>query len=66
MTNIYSPAFKVAQGPYQEYVQPNEQQEENYYWYFCPDANNFYPYVKKCPRGWLRVFPAKTPPDWKE
>jgi hypothetical protein len=43
------------------YSEP-EQQEEEYYWYFCPDAKNYYPYVKKCPNGWLKVVPS-SPPD---
>lgn len=48
------------------YVQPTPQEEEPYYWYFCPDAKNYYPYVKKCPKGWLRVVPSQNPPDWRE
>jgi hypothetical protein len=27
-------------------------------WYFCREANSYYPYVKQCPGGWTRV-PAK-------
>jgi hypothetical protein len=27
------------------------------YWYFCPDSNTYYPYVKECPSEWLRVVP---------
>ncbi len=30
------------------------------YWYFCPAANAYYPYVPSCPTGW-RAVPA-TPP----
>jgi hypothetical protein len=30
------------------------------YWYFCPAANGYYPYVSSCPSGWQTV-PA-TPP----
>jgi hypothetical protein len=26
-----------------------------YYWYYCQDARAYYPYVKECPRGWLKV-----------
>jgi len=48
------------------YVQPAPREEEEYYWYFCPDSRNYYPYVKKCPGGWLRVVPSQTPSDWKE
>lgn len=27
------------------------------YWWFCPGANNYYPYVKTCPSGWQQVRP---------
>ena len=40
------------------YVQPNRQQEESDYWYFCPKPQGYYPYVKRCPSGWLKVVPS--------
>jgi hypothetical protein len=30
------------------------------YWYYCPGAKAYYPYVKHCAEGWQRVSP--TPP----
>jgi hypothetical protein len=24
-------------------------------WYFCPNSNAYYPYVRECPNGWQRV-----------
>jgi len=27
------------------------------YWYYCADAQAYYPYVKECPAGWQRVTP---------
>jgi hypothetical protein len=30
------------------------------YWYYCPEAKAYYPYVKYCAGGWQRVSP--TPP----
>lgn len=48
------------------YVQPTPQVEEQSYWYFCPDSRNYYPYVKRCPSGWLKVVPPPAPPDWRE
>lgn len=27
------------------------------WWYFCRDANAYYPYVKQCPGGWEKVAP---------
>jgi hypothetical protein len=44
------------------YVEPTPQPEGQYYWYFCQDPQGYYPYVKKCPSGWLKVIP-QTPPD---
>ena len=40
------------------YVQPNRQQEESDYWYFCPKPQGYYPYIKRCPSGWLKVVPS--------
>jgi len=40
---------------YQE--QYSQQGDQPYYWYYCPDAQNYYPYVKQCPGGWLKVVP---------
>ncbi|MGE5384297.1 MAG: hypothetical protein ACM3SV_00250 [Betaproteobacteria bacterium] len=27
------------------------------YWYYCPTANGYYPYVKNCPVPWQTVSP---------
>ena len=48
------------------FVEPTPQVEEQTYWYFCPDSRNYYPYVKKCPSGWLKVIPPDSPPDYGE
>jgi hypothetical protein len=40
------------------YVQPNRQQEESDYWYFCTKPQGYYPYIKRCPVGWLKVVPS--------
>jgi len=40
------------------YVQPNQQQEESDYWYYCTKPQGYYPYIKKCPGGWLKVVPS--------
>ncbi len=58
----YDWAPPVTQERRQEYVEPAPQ-DENYYWYFCPDARNYYPYVKQCPKGWLKVVPPPAPQD---
>ncbi len=33
-------------------------QAENNWWYFCQESGAYYPYVKNCPGGWLRVAPT--------
>lgn len=30
---------------------------QNAYWYYCPESNSYYPYVKECPSGWQRETP---------
>ncbi len=55
----YQPPVVIQQqAPIDEYQQQSPQtQELPYYWYFCPDARAYYPYVKQCPGGWKRVIP---------
>jgi hypothetical protein len=48
------------------YEEPMPQPENEYYWYFCPESRNYYPYVKRCPKGWLKVVPSPAPPDFEE
>jgi len=62
--NYWAPPVVQEQSP--GYVQPTPQVEEQTYWYFCPDTRNYYPYVKKCPSGWLKVVPPSGPPDEEE
>lgn len=37
-----------------------EAEQSQGYWYYCPDAKAYYPYVKHCAGKWQRVTP--TPP----
>ena len=48
----------------EEYVapEPESQQEETGYWYFCRKPEGYYPYVERCPSGWMKVVPNTTPP----
>ncbi len=55
-----SPPVIIQQKP-PVYVQP-EQQEENY-WYYCPDPQGYYPYIRNCESGWMKVVPDATPPN---
>lgn len=58
-----TPPVVIQQSP-QEYIQqPAPQSDESGYWYYCPDRKGYYPYVKKCPNGWLKVVPSPGSPD---
>ncbi|UCF92875.1 MAG: hypothetical protein JSW39_01580 [Desulfobacterales bacterium] len=41
---------------------PPEPPEVNY-WYYCQNPQGYYPYVKSCPGGWMKVVPETTPPN---
>ena len=56
----------IIQQPPEIYVQPAPQVETPTYWYFCPDPQGYYPYVKKCPKGWLKVVPPADTPEGEE
>lgn len=32
------------------------------YWYYCPTAQNYYPYVAQCPVDWQKVPATQAPP----
>jgi hypothetical protein len=53
------PPVVIRQQP--AYVPPGAQAEQ--YWYYCQNAQAYYPYVKECPGGWMQVVPQPTPPD---
>jgi hypothetical protein len=57
----YPPPPIIIQQQPPVYVQP-EQEEENY-WYYCPDAQGYYPYIRNCESGWMKVVPDATPPN---
>jgi hypothetical protein len=31
------------------------------YWYYCTDPQGYYPTIKECPEGWLKVLPQTQP-----
>jgi hypothetical protein len=45
------------------YVQQALQSEEPYYWYYCHKPKGYYPYIKECPGGWMKVVPSPAPSD---
>jgi hypothetical protein len=34
------------------------QAPEQHYWYYCSNPSGYYPYLKQCPNGWMKVLPA--------
>jgi hypothetical protein len=59
------PPVVIQQQP-DTYIQKGTQDEEQIYWYYCNDPEGYYPYVKKCPKGWLKVMPDTTPEGEEE
>ncbi len=57
-----APPVVIQQTPTQ-YIQRDQESEGSDYWYFCRKPEGYYPYVKRCPNGWLRVVPSNEPPD---
>ncbi len=53
----------IIEQPSAEYVQPAPSPEEQDYWYYCPNPKGYYPYVKMCPKGWMKVVPSTAPTD---
>jgi hypothetical protein len=53
----------IVQQPPDVYVQPAPQAVEPHYWYYCPEPQGYYPYVKKCPKGWMKVIPPSHAPE---
>ena len=49
------PPVYMQQPPAEQVVPPQS------YWYYCNDPEGYYPTVKECPGGWLKVLP-QTPP----
>jgi hypothetical protein len=41
----------------QQVMPPQPQPPADYYWHYCRDPEGYYPYVRICPGGWLRVAP---------
>lgn len=55
----YNPPVVVTRPqPPTVYISP-EQQRQPYYWYYCESAKRYYPYVKQCPGGWMKVVPRE-------
>ena len=55
------PPVVIEQQPFIYDEQQAPLEEQQYYWYFCPEAKAYYPYVKQCPSGWMKVVPSPAP-----
>ena len=58
--HYYSYPAPIVQEPLEEiYVQPAPPQPATTgYWYYCRNPEGYYPYVKQCPDGWMKVVPS--------
>jgi hypothetical protein len=55
----------AVQPGYEENVRAPAPEEEDY-WYYCRKPEGYYPYVKKCPGGWMKVVPPPEAPEGEE
>ena len=44
----------------QQHETPATAQPQTHDWYYCTRPEGYYPYVKQCPDGWLRVAPRPS------
>ena len=60
----YPPAVATVPAQPQTYIEKGTAEEapgSPSYWYYCREANGYYPYVKQCPGGWEQVNPTPPP-----
>lgn len=60
----YTPPTVVVPQEPQTYISPDTKSDEEQtgYWYYCRKPAGYYPYVERCPSGWMKVVPNTTPP----
>jgi hypothetical protein len=58
----YERVIVERQGPtvYVEKDADGVERDADQYWYFCPDSETYYPYVKQCASPWHRVAPQPS------
>ncbi len=58
----YPPQTIVIQSTPTQYIEKDEGESAEHYWYYCPDPKGYYPYVPKCNAAWQKVtpFPQET------
>jgi hypothetical protein len=56
---VYPEPVIVQQPVTEVYVQPAPRRSaESGYWYYCQNPEGYYPYVRRCPNGWMKVVPS--------
>jgi hypothetical protein len=55
----YPPATYYPPAP-PVYLEQGRPPASTQFWYYCPSAAAYYPYVRSCPEGWQQV-PARPP-----
>jgi hypothetical protein len=59
----YSRPVIVQAAPPVHYIEQGlDAERSGEYWYFCGEANAYYPYVAECPGGWQQVAPSAVLP----
>src|ERR1700694_2357236 len=62
----YYPPGPVYVNPAPVYVNPAPDptyvEQSNDYWYYCAQSATYYPYVKSCAQGWMKVVPGSNAP----
>ncbi len=56
----YPPAQVIVEQPSMYIQQGTAPQASPAYWYYCPDAQEYYPQVQTCPEPWVKV-PPRAP-----
>ena len=60
---VYPPVPVVIHQPEVYVEQAPQPSAPTNYWYFCKDTpQGYYPYVKTCPSGWMKVVPPSQVP----
>lgn len=63
---VYGPPAVVSPPSEPVYIERDAPEESappaaTVWWYWCPGAKGYYPYVQQCPGGWQRVPPQPVP-----
>jgi hypothetical protein len=59
----YSTPPVVIQESPTEYIERDQEAGDSSYWYYCRKPEGYYPYIQRCPDGWMKVAPSNVPPD---